>query len=82
MEKRAEGIDNSFPDLDTIQFHDLESSWSIFLLLEATSSEFGWNMINTLGRSWIDIPDELQEDLLTWRWLQGIAENIRKRQNA
>jgi len=82
VENRSEGIDTSFPEESTIRLNDLESSWSFFLALETMSGLDGWQIIDTLGRPWIELPERLQEDLLTWRWLLGIAEGIRKKQNA
>jgi hypothetical protein len=76
--------DEAFPDTarQPLRFYDAEGSWRIFTLLEALADGFGaWRVADVLGAPWLDLPVELTEDLLTWRWLAGIAERVRAKQN-
>ena len=34
----------------------------------------GWKVQDTLGMPWIDVPEPLRVDLMTWRWLRRIGE--------
>lgn len=36
-----------------------------------------WRVTDTLGAPWIELPETLRSDLLTWRHLRGIAETIK-----
>jgi hypothetical protein len=36
----------------------------------------GWKVQDTLGCAWIDLPEQLRADLMTWRWLADIAERM------
>jgi len=71
--------DESFPDeFDKITFYDQEGSYRLFLALEGnTDGMGGWQIIDTLGRAWVDLPDALRHDLMQWRWLKGIGERQR-----
>jgi hypothetical protein len=74
------GPDEAFPDTATtpLRFYDAEGSWHRFTMLEALADGFGgWRVVDVLGQPWLDLPVELTEDLLTWRWLAGIAERVR-----
>lgn len=36
-----------------------------------------WRVTDTLGMPWLELPEALRSDLLTWRHLRGIAETIK-----
>lgn len=40
----------------------------------------GWKMVDTVGMPWIDLPEPLRADLLTYKWLRGIGERIKAKQ--
>ena len=82
VEKRSGEGDSSFPDPSTLYLYDSDTSWKFFIMLESMSSGFGWNVRDTLGLPWIDVPDELRSDLMTWRYLLSIGENINKKNKA
>lgn len=74
--------DDSFPDWSEIRFADQDFSWHVFLALEGNADGMGgWKVVDTLGDPWIALPEALRADLSTWRWLRGIGERIKSKQN-
>lgn len=55
-------------------FNDATASWEIYKLLDAFADSLGgWHFMDVLGKPAADLPHDLYEDLVTWRWLVGVA---------
>ena len=49
-------------------------------MLEAHKDSWGsWRVIDVLGKPVVDLPEDLHEDLLTWRWLSDIARRMKEK---
>jgi len=68
-QKIAEKVSPELPD--RLELHNLDVSWRVFQLMEAT----GWQF---LPGQLINEPDWLLEDLLTLRGQKGIVERMLK----
>lgn len=52
----------------------------MFGLLEAFADGWGaWKVADVLGVPLVDVDERLAEDLMTLRWLKGIAERIKSK---
>lgn len=64
---------------ESVEFNDSEYSWQVFILLESFRDGTGtWNIQQVLGKPVMEIEEELIQDLLKWRWLKGIVEDLNK----
>lgn len=60
-----------------MRYYDQEGSYRLFLALEGNKDGMGsWKIQDTLGCAWIDLPERLRADLMTWRWMMGITETL------
>ena len=73
----------AFPEWQDLHFNDMEGSWHWFTLLEAYADGMGgWRIMDVIGKPLSELPEPLVEDLMTWRWLVGIAQRLNSKKGS